>query len=1012
MRVFPPLLLLFLLLFGTSFIAVLAQPSPPVGSRSPEHTFIVRFRRCPAGKCVEDFYTQLNETKVAFRSISNHSSVILAATILEAPTMSLEQLAKLPGVRAVWSPTGSLEAMPLTEEQPDTMFETSPHNALYPRRKRFLVTSATPRFPTPPEGYVGLYGPSLHAATGVNRLHQAGFRGRGSKIAIVDDVMNPGAPDYLQILGLQPTILDAYNFVDQQTHVALSNPLTLSHGLRVAGVATGPFGVAPEAGLLLYTVMNETTPVEVLVGNLSDALERAISEGAHCINFSIGFEFGWADGYIHDLLKTLGDEGIISTASSTNSGHHGPWTLTFLSADSSIIGVGRYTEDVLPAYLLTASTGSEVRKILYQTGDAPTHAVTLNLKIPRAEFGVANNEVPDVSVHTLSSPTFGSDELLFLEYCQRPGVMSSLNETLNKGAGGLLLFGYKAVDYGSLQLKNPGKFAALIHSPEDYVWLKEQMQAGGQVAVTFAPPTADDTYGVSREDEEVHMRDKTSGQGPTIDLFLGISILAPGATLLSPTGCSSNPLAPFSGCSAASPYIAGLGALYHSSQVSADARSGSPMASRGMPEKFRNRLETSGHLLLARPNSNCPSYSGFDASWLQAGGRVNGWQTIFGALSISPGQLLLNDTENGSLIQQVTIENESNTNVDITITHLPGPGAYILKEDVEGGILTVNENYCLDSNLQAKATVTNPSFILGPLSSVSVEVRFTAPDVTEDKAKLMPYYGGWINVAANNVEVYHIAYFGAASPLKDIQLLQCDPEFLVVEADTTTKPVSEDITLTIGIDSLQKGRILVRQVLGTALGLWEFIPLGHALTEQSAIIFHVVQHDTRYEEVFDASTQQIIEQPRVTNITFDGSRVWSKPLKTWTVIEPGTYQVCVRLLKIFGDRSKAEGWERWCSDYTVTFIKATAPADDVQDLPELEGPSFLPQQPSPQEPEQLEPQLDAPQPPQRQQGEADPHLPHELLADQQHQRGPRLPQDPSPQLPAEHEPGLPRQPLA
>jgi Subtilase family/Fibronectin type-III domain len=111
-----------------------------------------------------------------------------------------------------------------------------------------------------------------------------GARGRGVTIAVIDTGVDRNHPE------LAGRYAGGWDFVDHDAEPEDPH----GHGTHVAGTALGAtHGVAPEAKLLAYRVINEHG-----LGNASDvmaALERAIDNGADVINLSLGSIYGTSD---------------------------------------------------------------------------------------------------------------------------------------------------------------------------------------------------------------------------------------------------------------------------------------------------------------------------------------------------------------------------------------------------------------------------------------------------------------------------------------------------------------------------------------------------------------------------------------------------------------------------------------------------------------------------------------------------------------------------------------------
>ncbi|MDR1543776.1 MAG: S8 family peptidase [Prevotellaceae bacterium] len=130
---------------------------------------------------------------------------------------------------------------------------------------------------------------------GVDLLHNAGFRGAGKLIAVLD----AGFPQVNAMSAfdtIQSRIVDTYNFVDMNANVYQHN----SHGTLVlstigAYVENQIYGAAPEASFALYISEEDGSETRREPDNWIAAAERADSIGADIITSSLGY-FNFDDG--------------------------------------------------------------------------------------------------------------------------------------------------------------------------------------------------------------------------------------------------------------------------------------------------------------------------------------------------------------------------------------------------------------------------------------------------------------------------------------------------------------------------------------------------------------------------------------------------------------------------------------------------------------------------------------------------------------------------------------------
>jgi len=120
--------------------------------------------------------------------------------------------------------------------------------------------------------------------SGVTALWNMGYTGSGMKVAMIDEGVDYTHPDLGGCLGPNCKVIGGWNF-ERNNGDPMIGPDPTYHGtlLALQMVANGPNlkGVAPDAKLLAYRLMNDDYDFRVL--------ERAIDDGADVVNFSYGF---------------------------------------------------------------------------------------------------------------------------------------------------------------------------------------------------------------------------------------------------------------------------------------------------------------------------------------------------------------------------------------------------------------------------------------------------------------------------------------------------------------------------------------------------------------------------------------------------------------------------------------------------------------------------------------------------------------------------------------------------
>lgn len=194
------------------------------------------------------------------------------------------------------------------------------------------------------------------AVHGGDKLHEAGFKGQGMHVAVIDaGFYNADHIKFFKNLSL----LGTRDFVNTQSDIYAEN----AHGMKVLScmAANRPgvlVGTAPEASYWLLRSEDNDTEQPIEEDYWAAAIEFADSVGVDVINTSLGYyefddeadnyEYRHLDGH-HSLMSNsasmAADKGMVVVCSAGNSGM-GAWKKITPPADAeNVITVGAMTRD-------------------------------------------------------------------------------------------------------------------------------------------------------------------------------------------------------------------------------------------------------------------------------------------------------------------------------------------------------------------------------------------------------------------------------------------------------------------------------------------------------------------------------------------------------------------------------------------------------------------------------------------------------------------------------------------
>lgn len=207
------------------------------------------------------------------------------------------------------------------------------------------------------------------------------------------------------------------------------------------------------------------------------------------------------------------------------------------------------------------------------------------------------------------------------------------------------------------------------------------------------------------------------------------------------------------------------------------------------------------------------------------------------------------------------------------------------------------------SESYATLTFSESNFTLAPGQSTSITVNFSEPVGLD--SELLPIYSGYITLTTDAGTMHCIGYLGALGSMKNLSLsdnLNADSSLGYSSTNGTLfLPVNESQTIDFETTTLE---VKTKLTMGTQKLRLDVIGTGANITEGGLTIVGSLP------DIPDESLGRFVRFPLTVNI-------WNGTLKSGVLIQPGTYNILVRILKIFGDLQNSEDYYTWTSP---TFI--------------------------------------------------------------------------------------------
>ncbi|KAL1857687.1 hypothetical protein Daus18300_010207 [Diaporthe australafricana] len=514
---------------------------------------------------------------------------------------------------------------------------------------------------------------TTHNATGVSKLHDRGIFGQGVKVGVVDSGTWYKHPALGGGFGAGFKVAGGYDLVGNglfpsEPKVPDDDPEDqLGHGTHVAGIIAGKTdfwtGVAPEAELYSYKVFAQLDGTDE--ATLIEAFLRAYTDGVDIITASIGSPGGWSTGAWAEVASRLVDEGVVVTIANGNSGAAGAFFGSTGSSGKNVLAVASVETEIYPAspFELTSTLDGESETV--KAGYLPsTYYFSTNV----TDWPVIplNFNTTDPADGCQPYPN-GTRRLEGVIPLVRRGTCTFAIKQQNLAALGaeyILFYNNESPiitpettdDVGLIGLITADAGAAII----------ETVKAGGNVTANFS---INPEQVVGLEYPAGGRPNTFTSWGASNDLQIKPDIAAPGGQIFSTY--LDNTYALLSGTSMATPYVAGVAALYIS------VHGGRSVHGKGFARTLHQRIIASG-TSLPWSDGTATDY-GFAAPVAQVGnGLINAFKIVNYTTEISFEKIALNDTHYFSGGHDITVTNNGGNEVSYTFSYEAAAGVEVL----------------------------------------------------------------------------------------------------------------------------------------------------------------------------------------------------------------------------------------------------------------------------------------------------------------------------------------------
>ncbi|KUI71994.1 Minor extracellular protease vpr [Cytospora mali] len=817
-----------------------------------------------------------------------------------------------------------------TSENIDTLLAITSVAQVWPSKIITLGTTEPSRFwnASDAAGDAASGNYSVHAQTGVDKLHAKGIYGKGAVVGIVDTGTQYTHPALGGCLGTGCKVAGGYDFVGDGCwpEVGCSpepddDPMDdLGHGTHVSGIVAGQspdgrfVGVAPEATIMSYKVFStyDGTTEDVLI----EAFLLAYQDEVDIITCSVGGAGGWASDAWAVVASRIASQGVVVTIAAGNDGLQGPYYASDGAAGQNVLAVASVEAETVAesAFLanFTLDNQTSSAAVGYYQGIYPIP--TTYTGYPIYPISLDTNSTDD-ACSPLSLNLTGKVALVHVGSCD--GIVQQTNV---QNAGAHLTLWYLADDpYGIPNYERTGGFVGII-SKDSGVAIVDAIRAGGSVIVDFTTINSDNYFvGMPDPSGVGGLASYYTSWGPLFDLTIKPDIAAPGGNILSTYPTDTYTV--LSGTSMATPYIAGVAALYighfggRKTNPNYDAT------------KLMMRIISSGDSLPYFDGDTLTDY-GMYAPISQIGtGIINATKVLGFNTSLSYSKFELNDTQHFNGLHFVEIQNGA----DVAVTYTYSVQSSAGFDTWSSGNNTL-EDYAELVPVEIEPRVSLPmAMTLWPGETRTVPFQFAYPYGRDN----LPLYSGKILVNSSLGESLAIPYLGLSGNLQQTiaDQWQTGYPYSVSGLSATNISAKSSYTFNLSTSSQDFPKMYARTQWGTEQLRWDIFspgwterdwvypPVNGSRNYVGSVTYWLYSGEvTVYDSSLypnDTVAFPILDEPRTSIDDDDLQFWWFGGLADGSQISPGSYIMRFAALIPFGDPRRSEDWSTFTRWFTV-----------------------------------------------------------------------------------------------
>ncbi|WDK19851.1 subtilase [Colletotrichum graminicola] len=786
---------------------------------------------------------------------------------------------------------------------------------------------------------------TIHGITGVAKLHEEGVLGQGVKVAVVDSGVDYDHPALGGGFGEGFKVIGGYDLVggsawpvegyEKRPDKDPYEESEIGHGTHVTGIVAGKSdswqGVAPSANILSYKVFGAGNSGGTDEETLIEAFLMAYDDGADIITSSVGGRGGFSNNAWAEIASRLVDRGLVVTISAGNDGAGGAFLADNGQSGRNVLSVASSEPESVPGMPFDVT-------FEYENGDVNTtrfgffhgslvHPFPINMNSSGLPITALSFDPYDV---TVGCRFLGPDSRNLsgaLVLAPRGGCNGATKRYALHSAGAeyVLLFNDDNLyplegDYSTSRVEG-------ITDRGAGVQILAALKEGANVTARFYDESH--TSFVNLKNPAV-VSSKFTSMGGLYDLQIKPDVAAPGSNIFSTLPGKKYGL--MSGTSMATPYVAGIAALYIS-KYGGRATHGSEFGKR-----LSARILSSCDSVRWNDGNNMTDYDTWAPVFQLGNGLVNATKVLNYKSELSFAKFALNDTVRFVPTHYVNITNNCTGSVTYKFC-LQAAGGYEVLDNTAAVSLKMGPEYMeftpMDVVPVPNVTFPEGEFTVGPGETRTAKFTFAPPKGLN--ASAMPLYSGKVLIHGSNGEELAVPYMGVASDVRKNfrkMFVEGSPS-MYSGRDAMPIIYKSNFTFNLSVYEQDFPRLQIRLRYGAQILRWDVFESGWEekswgtyppVPGKGGFIGMAATWDNERDTVyFDPDSHDEFDLVRgpLTELSRDDYNY--SPYQAWWLgrfadghrIQPGKYSMRIAALSPFGDPAKSDHWDVWRHDFEV-----------------------------------------------------------------------------------------------